>query len=428
MRMLSSIALMVIALAAGHPDLAAASADRAQFQQSDWPYLYYLSTASADRKLQPSVEIALKFVVPSVSKAAIIEHQMPQRVGATNLYRIDLRGLEWSYAQWAAVMRRYPYSSQLPLIVEGRWLVTQLTDAAESDAQYRLLYGDKIPKTRDDFLKFWRVDGEPSLRFGLIESQSGVSIQGTRWIENRPISRGYAWGTRDIFKVDKERDPLVRPEGTFKHDGEEWIVGIPKLSSSTGARGTLQVYLLANGQGNRVDKAPVNLVEDTSRFRGLAEIRNTGSCIQCHAAGINQPNRNALRDLVVSGVDPYAKKKDQEAIERFHFGNLQTEINRNGEDFATIVEICTGVKPPEAVAAFKATIGSYDAPVSLGDAARELYTSSAELRLALANYSLAGPVNPRLALLAHDQEIPREAWDSLYLTAQAAMAAWERVR
>lgn len=71
MRMLSSIALMVIALAAGHPDLAAASADRAQFQQSDWPYLYYLSTASADRKLQPSVEIALKFVVPSVSLSLI---------------------------------------------------------------------------------------------------------------------------------------------------------------------------------------------------------------------------------------------------------------------------------------------------------------------------------------------------------------------
>lgn len=432
-RMVSALLLATATVFSGpaHPELQAAAADRAQFPLVDHGYYYYISTATSSENDRERVATALRLIVPSTSSQQILERCTPIQVEGTTLYRIDLRDLHWRWQDWHKLLACYPYSSpgvQLPLIVRADWLCVVLTDShAYPEGYLPLLYGGQVPKTRDEFLKFWSVDNDPQLRFGLIEGESGVSVQRTRWIENRPISRGYAWGTRDVLKVDAKSDPLQHPTGDFAHDGEEHIVGMPKHSLATGTRGTLQAYLLANGQGKRVDRAPVDLVEDSSRFRGLAEIRTAGSCIQCHAAGINSPTRNEFRQLIVDGVDIYADKKTQEQIEAFHLSDIGKEIRRNNEDFAAIVQLATGVKPVEAVAAFKATIDTYDRDLTLADAARELYVTSRELTLALA-YASAGnyDLGPRLAALAHGKAIPRTVWEADYKKAYEAVVLWRQ--
>lgn len=426
-RMTSALLIAAFVLA-GSPDTAAALADRAQFAPADHAHLFYLTTSAAPRARREQLATALRLVVASTSSQQILERCTPATVEGSDLLRIDLRELRWRSKDWQALLARYPYApgNPYPLVVRADWLVQAITDSQATPEGYLpLLYGDRVPKTRDEFLAFWSVDSaRKDLRFGLIEGESGVSVQRVRWIENRPISRGYAWLTRDVLAVSGDQDPLEYPAGDFRHDGEEIILGIPKISLATGARGALQVYLLANGKGDRVNRAPVDLVEDHSRFRGLAEIRTAGSCIQCHAAGINPPTRNEFRQLIVDGVDVYADKGQQEALEAFHLSDVGKEIARNNEDFAAAVKVVCGCTGTEAVEAFRASVNAYDADVTLADAARELYSTPAELRLALAYASQHGSLGARLSRLAHDAALPRETWEQSYPAAYAAIAQW----
>jgi hypothetical protein len=358
----------------------------------------------------------------------VVERQLPLRIGESDLYRIDLRQLEWDWRDWRKVLARDPYSpgQTLPLVVRADWLLAELTDAFASDSYYRLLYGGKnIPKTREDFLKFWQVESDPAFRFGLIEGRSGVALAGIRWIENRPTAnRGYAWGTRDSAEIDAKTDPLERPDGSFRHQAEEWIVGIPKWSAA-GPRGTLQAYLLANGQGQRQDRAPADIVADQTRFRGLPEIRTCGSCIQCHVAGIKGPKENQLKEAIAAGVDLYADRQTQESLERFHLADVEKEVARNREDYAAIVHLVTGHSPEENAAEFKRCIDWYDGDVTREQAARELGVTPDELRLALGYASARNlSLGARLSALAHEAPMPRTAWEDVYATAYAAVKLW----
>jgi hypothetical protein len=187
----------------------------------------------------------------------------------------------------------------------------------------------------------------------------------------------------------------------------------------------LQVYFLSNGQGTLVERAPVDLVEDALEFRGYREIRTWGSCIGCHAAGLNFPSSNELRETIAAGVDVYADYDSYQQIEALHFADVEKELKRNNEDFAAIVTLATGVAPDEAALCFKAAIGVYDAPVDLDRAAAELYAAPDELKLALALGSASGgKLGARLSGLAHGRTVPRVAWEEYYLSARQMLRTW----
>jgi hypothetical protein len=412
-------------------EAAAARADRARFAPAEWGYYYYLSTSAAPESLRPALARTAAFVVASASRAVVLEPHLPARVEPGDLYRIDLRALEWDWRDWRRVLARYPYAphTELPLIVRADWLLVELTDAFAADSYYRLLYGGRnIPATRDDFLKFWGVSSDTDFRIGLIEGQSGVALAKVRWIENRPtVNRGYAWGTRDSARIDAAADPLERPDGRFQHQAEEWIVGIPKWSQ-TGTRGTLQAYLLANGQGVRQDRAPADIVADQTRFRGTPEIRTCGSCMQCHVAGVKGPKVNELRATIAAGVDLYADRSTQEELERFHLADVEKEVRRNREDYAAAVQFITGQPPEQNAAELKQCLDWYDSDVSLEQAARELGAAPDELRRALALASArTGALGARLSALAHDRPMPRSVWEDAFAEAYIALKAWRKL-
>lgn len=429
----SAVMTFVIATVAlaESPDVAAALADRAHYSAEDQQHLFYLSTRPHAGEARRDLQRAIKLAVASNTKQQILERCVPVEVD-DNLLRINIADLGWRAEDWAEVAgERNPYTTDpLPLVTRADWLLVQLSDQHESDTYLRLMFGgNNLPKTSDEIRAFFRVDNEPSLRFGLIEGESGVNVQGTRWIESRPISRGYYWHTEDALRLDKDRDPVEHPDGTAKHDGEEHIIGLPKFSTRHGKRGTLQWYWLANGKSEVVDRAPVDLVVDANRFRGFPEIRNPGSCIICHDNGLNPFKRNELRSLIESGVVPYAEGGKYEDIERFHMADQAKELARANEDFQMAVALTCGCTSGDAAKSFKAAVDRYDAPLNLEDVSREVGCSVEKLA-----DTLKGTLPARLASLTKGNElladgtrtkrgaIPRAAYEQYALGIERAAA------
>jgi len=333
--------VLVLAASAGTSELTrAAVEDRKRFPVSEHPFLSYLVADETTARV-------LCWVLSSTSLQVEVELCQPQKVVA-GLYRIDTRGMKWRHTDWRTVLQHHPYGGY-SMLVRGDWLVTDLLDAQLSASHhtdgvasyYRLLYGASVPKTESDFMAFWEVDENAKRHRGQIEGLSQVNRRGRRWIENRDRMRGYLWITRDSLALDTESDPLESPDGSFRHDGSEIIVGLEKYSSISRSRGTVQYYLLTNGEGKVVNEAPVQLVEDSTRFRNVPSIRTWGSCLQCHVEGIRPLKLNALVELSKQYGTAIFSANPQE-LRRFHFGSLEKQIKRNQEDYAAGVLMHTG--------------------------------------------------------------------------------------
>jgi hypothetical protein len=434
MRMGSLIAAALLAVLPADAD--AARRDVQRFPPEDQAYQRYLSTGHIPERQRAEHVNALKFAVPSASRETLLDRQVPQRVGTSNVYRVDLRSLGWDYRDLNKVLKDYPYAYNDPyqplLTLRADWLVYELADTTESTAYYDLLYGVKTPKTRDEFLKFWGVDKsqQDDLSLGWIETKSQVSKQGTRFIQRFISNRGAAWVTQDVLRIERGSDPLEFPDGVFKHDGEESIAVTPKVSVRLRTRGAAQVYFLSNGEGKRVEEAPVDLVEDSLRtIRKQTAIITNGSCVGCHTKGLNLPSENGIESLILQGVQFYAADKDkQEFAERFHLGTkgLLKEIQRSNEDYATFVEACNGLSAEQNALTYRNVLRDYEAPLNLWRAAYELGATDEELRNALA-YATASKIDlgPRFSVLAHGTEIiPRTVFAEGYLKAYALLQRW----
>lgn len=418
---------------ADSPDVEAAFKDRAaHFAEKDWDCIYYLTTKPSVGEAAKNLERAIKLVVAQTSTQRVLNRCVPVSIGG-GLFRIDLRDLNWRQEDWQEVAyKRNPYAiDKLPLVVRADWLLEELSDLVDSDSYFRLLFGgNKIPKTIDDVRKFFHIDDDQNLRVGMIAGESTVNTQGTRWLESRPAARGYYWQTFDSKKLDKDHDPIEHVDGNFKFDGSEIIVGMVKLwigdEKHAGTWGTLQAYFLTNDKGELVQRAPVDLVSDATRFRGYDEIRNPGSCIQCHKTGLNLPTSNEFRKLVTNGVDVFAGNAKKDQLEAFHLSDLAGDFAAANNQFQTIVEYATGAKSADTAKSFKAAIDAYDAPLNLELTATELEVPVDAWVKAIAT---TGTLPARLASLTGGQKtdkgdtrgtIPRVAWEQVFRDAYYA--------
>jgi len=245
-------------------------------------------------------------------------------------------------------------------------------------------------------------------------------------MENQPTAnRSYFWQTFDSRIVAGENDPLenltARPP---KHDASELIAGIPKHVGGKG--GTLQAYFLADGKGNRQEKAPADIVTDDTGIRGV-EIRNTLSCISCHTEGIRHPTLDAYREYILSGARIYAKDKAvQEEIDRYLDSPIAKEIERNNADYAAGVELCNGLGPADNAINYRFCVSLFDSDVTLEQAARELYTAPDEWRLALGNYSRTYQLTAALSGLAQGKVVTRKQWEANFHLAYKVKHEWDR--
>jgi hypothetical protein len=430
--MIRMIAFVAATLFAVLPaEVSQASVDRARLPASEAGYVIYFSTSHLEGEQRAKCEAAMAFTVASASRQQIVERCTPERIGDT-LYRLDLRDAGWDWRQWFHVAKGYPYYGGKAYVYRADWLVVQLGDTTQSDAYYRLLYGrDKVDLA--DFLKVWGVNNDATYHFGVVTQSKhplGPAVAGVRLVENRPTNtRGSAWGTRDSAVIDGKSDPLQHLDNSFKHDASEWLVAMPKQSLTTGERGALMAYFLADGKGNRQEEAPPAIVTDHLGFRGQHAIRNVGSCVGCHATGYLPPGVSELRSYIAKGVDVYATPKAlQEQIERFHLSDSAKQLARDNEDFIAGVRMTSGLDGEANAEAFRATFAYYDADLSLAVAASELHATPDDLRLALAYASNGGvKLGVRLAGLPHEGTISRRTWEQFgYLTAYYALQDWNR--
>jgi hypothetical protein len=389
---------------------------------------YYFSVNHLPPDRHEPTLAALRLILPSLTLEPIVDYQKPNPAGE-GLYWIDTAAFGWE-SRFPIVAARNPYAvfakGRPSLVIRADWFITFATDAKESTSYYDLLFGAP-PATRDDFLSRVGVSRSAGQSFGLIEGNSGVILSKKRWIESFGMRQGYAYGTRDSSTINDRTDPTLRPDGSFQHEAEEWIVGIPKIHTATGTRGALQVYLLSNAAGQRQEAAPPDVASDYTRVRHNAnEIRNGVSCIACHAEGLIDVKSNEVRELIGAGAELYASDKTtQRKIESFHLSDLENELRENRKEFAAIVEAVTDKPPREAVADFVSTVKLYDSPLTIETAAREVGVIPDDLTKAIGYAQNSGiPVHPRLIALAHGFTIPRTSWESIYSQAVRSVQDW----
>ncbi len=389
------------------------------------PAYRYITLANIPNNESDHWDNTLRFTVCSHSTAKVIESHVPVLVSKDHrLYRIDLTKLGWT--EWDSIIKRYPYSDvRTPLIVRGDWLCDEIWDYSESDAGPRLLYGNKPPRTKAEFVEFWKLkSAEP---YGLVEGKSRVAVNKTRWIQHFDRFGGSAWGTRDFLDIRQINDPLEQLTGNFLHDGEEIIVQFRKVSSKDHTRGTLQAYGLFDAKFATITDASTKLVEDYQRYKNRSSIRNAGSCVGCHETGINGYSENALVKALADGVQLDAIKDTYDEISEFHLTDTQVQIERDRADYAIAIMAINGCSPEANAESFRWSWRWYIQDVDLKQAAKEQSCKPEELRNAIAWASAKKlEIGVRLSLLAQDQTIYRSSWEDLFVGTRSLLIDWRK--
>jgi mono/diheme cytochrome c family protein len=235
---------------------------------------------------------ALAKLVNSLSWHPRVTAPEPIDPGRT-VFRIDLRDYKWNARSWDRLVAAYPYrpAEETP---DGRAL------AAATGSELALLRGDwfvamasrpplyhdllALPERDKALERLVGVDVLSDVREESVAragfNGSGVS-RNNRVIERHDASYGAYWRTYD-FADNTERQnifdhPLgpVAGGGSFVPAGGEIIFHLPN---------GLQGYMLVDGSGRRLDKAPVAIVSDPKRPDRAVE--NGLSCMSCHVKGV----------------------------------------------------------------------------------------------------------------------------------------------
>lgn len=426
----------------------------------------YFTTSTVEGEYRENLAATLCGIVPSLCHKTDLSYQIPKQISET-VWRIDLLGLGW-LSVWHKVMATYyPYYSitidrhkSVPMIVRADWFCADLYNEVETgDAQYLLLYSGAIPKTRQEFLAFWKVQDESEFVYGMIEGQSGVAVndksgkESVRQIESRTTSRrGYCWITKDSARIAGVTDPVANlhlgPDGT-EYDASEYIVGMYKVLRGEVA-GCLQSYFLTDGNrkkfdhkgkklarpqiGTRAAFAPVDIVEDNTNIRGR-EIVNSSGCIHCHLSGILPPRRNEYQRYIERGTRLNADYKTKYEIERYQGSDLEGEIKAHQKLYDNAIRACTGLSAPEFSAAFSTVVSEYVKALDLLQLARELamyypkgYLTANELQLAIGYASKAGILNARQAAIGEEDTITRDMVIQDYYAYQGVIQSWRKLK
>ncbi len=169
------------------------------------------------------------------------------------------------YLTPAAQIRPIPY-------VRADWFV--------STALRPPLYEDflQLPFTLAELEeKVLKVDSAANLQNGTAK-RAGMTVSGVsrnnRVVERHGLSYGAYWKSFD-FRSSRGPENMFKDPINFRASGGEMIFSLPN---------GLQGYYVADGNGNRVEAAPTEIVVD--KFADDKIVRNGLSCIRCHDVGM----------------------------------------------------------------------------------------------------------------------------------------------
>lgn len=441
-----------------------AKADKAKIEQvapGTSNYYVYLSTYMAEGEHREALNNVLKVIVPSLCHKTSLKEQLPVQITPT-LFRINLFSLGWLPFWHKILAKFYPYYPvyvgdplrYYPLVIRADWFCVDLMNEVKTgDSQYQLLYAGKVPKNRDDFLKFWGVQDDLEYIYGMIEGKSGVAVNdpsgenSVRGIENRPSAkRGYFWITRDSKLIAGDTDfleQIAKKQADVQHDASEYIVGIYKVYNQQ--EGCLQAYLLTDGnkilkkdargkiieqqKGNRQAEAPTDIVEEKNNINGRS-IKNSQSCIFCHTNGIIEPTLNEYTKFIKDPTQLFLDEKSKAEVERFQGSDLQKYVKQNQEQYNDGVKMCCGLTAPEFSSAYSEVVRLYVGTVSLDSLAREMamiygpWLTTDQFQKALAFGSRYNILNLRTARIAENGTMTRNMVIENWSLFQKAIDLW----
>jgi hypothetical protein len=411
-------------------DLYARIDDDLRDEAEDAVFLRYVSLANRlNEGICPedlaSDRFALMKALNSLSTQGAIA--LPEAIDTdASLFRIDLRDLGWDEPtvvdgvafddKWEAILAASPYAVEL----EGNeadqaklsaatsvpmLFVDALIDAATVGNLYYALIG--IGESEDELLEQLGIDEEDQEERGIVikagTSRSRLSRQDTVAERLEPgIFQGYYWARYDIDQATGGESIFADPFG-FQQDSIAAVFSLPN---------GLNGYALFDAAGVR--QVDTGVILDQVQRDG--RVRNSVSCSQCHAAGIN-PITDEIRayaaansrdfdaDTLEEIQDAFAEQPAIDDIIRLDSERYLSALSRAGLD-AVVGD------PVSAVYV------RFDAGVSLSVAAGELGVSADVLRDELG--LLSSEVDPKFAAL-RTQSLQREQFDALYLGALCAL-------
>ena len=252
-----------------------------------------------------------------------------------NIYYIDLRRYEWDRNDaWVQIEQVYPYHiafdtqqllrnrlariqqlthTNIP-VVNADWFIAttsspplynellslpatdkQLEDRLEVDVNDNILTAPGIRVTRAGF------------------NNSGVSNH-NRVVERHTSRYGAYWKSYDFAGSVGNQNIFTHPLA-FRHDGGEIIFNLPN---------GLQGYYLVDGDGFRLDEAPVSIVSNPAASDPT--VRNGLSCIGCHTEGMKEID-DQVRAVIEETANP-AYNKDH-ALRLYVEDNLMDSLVKN---------------------------------------------------------------------------------------------------
>jgi len=266
-----------------------------------------LSNAGLSEEQLDIYRDAVSFLLNSLSRGRTVI--APAAVDQKKqIYRIDLRDYLWDEATWNQLEVLYPYAviydqdsrlypfdevaseqireetnTQIP-IIQADWFISHasrpplyhtLLDLRSSLAGLEQDVGIDVQRN---------IETEQVLRAGF--ANAGPS-QNNRVIERHELggNRGAFWISYDFANNLDNSDVFANPLD-FQEDGGEVIFNLEN---------GLQAYLVVNAAGQRLDKAPNNVVQDPASRDGAVE--NGLSCMNCHQEDGILPKFDEIRDF-----------------------------------------------------------------------------------------------------------------------------------
>lgn len=301
---------------------------------------------------------------------------VPQPIDeARTCFRIDIRDYTIKPAMWEKIANFYPYGLKG---VSARF-ENRIKDMTGSEQAYMRadwftfatsqppLYHEilELPETEQEFEKKFGVDTLENLRNRQAVRASffpsGVS-QTNRLVERHDLGThaGAYWKSYDFTRnhAGDKQDLTLAPLGPkeakltedkdlmFTHDGGEIVFHLPN--------GLMGGYL-ATSAGKRLNRAPIEIVQDKTGFREDGIVLNGISCIACHKHGLNAPPTQSLdtmEDQLGSRGASLGSFADQSAIKKLYrpANELQELVKQDVNRFEeAMAQAAPGYKGDEPV-------------------------------------------------------------------------------
>jgi mono/diheme cytochrome c family protein len=333
------------------------------------------------------------------------------------ILRLDLRHYRWTARQWDKLAAGYPYRPTEPgpraravaelagceqPLLRGDWF---LATASRPAGYHDFL---QLPTTDRALERLLQVDvpgnleEETAIRSGF--NGSGVA-RGNRVLERHDALHGAYWRSYDFSDNTGKQNLFEYPLGPtpgpagFRHSGGEIIFHLPN---------GLQGYLLVDGDGRRIDRAPGEIVSDPSRPDKIVE--NAISCIGCHAKGII-PKDDQVRAHVQKNPRAFTAEQRESILALYVPAEKFAErLKEDNQRFtAALKRLGLSVDDPEPVSS---VVQRYEDVLDLRSAAAEVGVSMEELAGVLRRSSeLARPLGP---LAARRGSVQRQVFEEAF--------------